>query len=131
MNILGAYTKFAALRRKLPDLVKEQRTLEARIAPILPDVDREKEVRKEIDALLLKAGVGKSEAVQCDGYDVVHNERAGQERLDQAQLLEQLEAEFKVPRDKGTELLAACTKRDDPAKFATVKPSKGAKVKAV
>jgi hypothetical protein len=76
MKILGAFTAFPKLA-DLPRLVRKQRRLEAKIAPLEPLVDQEKVVRKTIDALLVDAGVGKSEGVECLGYEVCHNERAG------------------------------------------------------
>lgn len=112
----------------LPPLVKKQRTLEARIVKVAPDIEQEKAVRQEIDRLLVNAGIEKGDGVTCNGYDVVHVERAGTSRLNQDVLVEQLVSAGMAKR-LVLEIIDACTETGDPSHWATVKPSKGAKVR--
>lgn len=123
----GSYTQYPSLEG-LPPLVRKQRRLESRIAPIEPLIEEEKALRKEIDGLLLQAGLTKGEGVTCLGYDVTHRERAGQKRLNQDALTARLVGaglELAVV----ITLMAECTEEDDPAKWADVKPCKGSKVR--
>jgi hypothetical protein len=114
-------------------------------------------VRAEIDALLLACGFKKGEGVTCSGYDVVHRERDGSTSYDIVELgrlvVEQLVALGMPREDIGTpanaetgapasedcrpgavtfvmNVLAAVRSNGDPAKWAEVKPMKGAKVRA-
>lgn len=112
----------------LPKLVRQQRRLEAKIAPIVPLVDDEKAVRKSIDLLLVSAGIVKGDGVRCLGYDVVHNERKGQTTLNQDALLAALIGAG-VDRALALDAIACSMETGEPAKFATVKPSKGSKVR--
>lgn len=131
-DLKGEYTTFRLLAEPLPPLVRKQRRLEAHLVDEKGQsyVELEKECRKEIDALLLAAGLAKGEGVVCRGYDVVHRERAGQASINQDKLVEQLVLKFGCNREKVLALLIECTERGDPAKYAEVKPSKGAKVRA-
>lgn len=122
MKILGDFTKVRGLKDSaLPKLVRKQRRLEARIAAVAKDLEDEKETREQIDQLLQAAGVQKSEAVLCLGYEVAHNERAGRTAISRELLLRAgvpaIDVDF-------------ATETGQPAKFATVKPAKGAKVRA-
>lgn len=128
MTIRGAYTAFKTLAQ-LPTLVRKQRRLEHRIATVADDLEREKAVRTQIDELLVAAGLAKSEGVTCLGYDVVHHERAGQKRINGEELLKLLVAGG-VDEEFAASAIAEATKEDERAKFATVRPSKGAKVRA-
>lgn len=128
MTILGPYTKFPALKDLLT-LVRQQRKLEAKIAPLEALQADEKRVRAQIDERLLVLGVASNEGVTCAGYDVVHHERQGAARLNQDVLVEQLVAGG-VDREFVQRCLEASTERGQPSSYATVKPSKGAKVRA-
>lgn len=121
------HTAYPALR-DLPALVKQQRTLEATIAPLGQILDDEKAVRQQIDALLIEAGIEKNDGVTCVGYDVVHHERAGSTRINQERLIGELVAAGIDP-DTADAFLTASTETGDPSAWATVKPSKGAKVR--
>lgn len=122
------YTAFSALA-DLPALVRLQRRLEAQITPLAPLVEDEKAVRSQIDDLLVKAGIAKGDGVTCLGYDVVHNERNGQSRLNGDKLALQL-------RNRGLDahdialVIAMSTETGEPSSFATVKPGKGSVVRA-
>lgn len=123
----GTYVRYPALKN-LPALVRRQRRLEAKIAPIAPLVEDEKAVRKDIDLLLVAAGIAKGEGVTCFGYDVAHVERVGTSRLNQDAVIAQLVA-FGMGDKVAREILAACTETGDPSTWATVKPCKGSKVR--
>lgn len=126
--MLQPYEAFSQLAG-LPPLVRKQRTLEGKIVPIAPLIEEEKAVRAEIDALLVAAGLTVSgEGVTCSGYDVQHNGRKGQSRLNADILTEQLVAAG-VDRDLVLSILIDSTETGDPSAWATVKPSKGAKVR--
>jgi hypothetical protein len=128
MITVGPYTDFPALQKALPPLVREQRRLEALIAPVLPLIEPEKDVRKRIDALLLAAGIAKGESVSCLGYDVTHCARAGNETLNPETIVSLLVAAG-VERDLVDQVLKDSTETADNAQWATVKPSKGSKVR--
>jgi hypothetical protein len=125
MTAAPDFTAYPALVTALPPLVRKQRRLEGKIAPLAPLVDEEKACRKDIDALLIAAEV---DGVTCLGYDVAHVERKGTERLNHEAFIAR-----RVARgdDRATlELdLAASTETGDPSCWATVKPSKGSKVR--
>lgn len=124
----GTYTQYPQLDG-LPPLVRQQRTLERQILPLAMHAADEKAVRASIDALLISAGIPKGEGVTCNGYDVTHIERAGTSRLNGDVLTEQLVAAG-VDRVLVTTALSASTETGDPSMWATVKPSKGASVRA-
>jgi len=126
MNV-GTFTQHEALE-PLPPLVREQRRLEAQILPLVPLVDREKAVRAEIDRLLVAAGIPKNSPVTCNGYDVTHNERKGQTSLNADKIVDALVARD-MAREIAVQIVAAGEETGEPAKWATVKPSKGAKVR--
>ncbi len=113
---------------QLPTLVRRQRRLEAQLVPLKALEIDEKAARADIDVLLLLAGLKKGDVVTCNGYDVKHNERDGQASINQDKLVELLVAGG-VDREFAQKCLADAVERGDPAKFATVKPSKGAKVR--
>ncbi len=125
----GTFTNYPTLVETLPPLVRQQRKLERQIAPLSPLVEEEKACRKQIDALLLAAGLAKSEAVTCLGYDVTHCERDGSSRLNQVVVVEKLIAGG-VDKDFALQVLKDSTESGEPAQWATVKPSKGASVRA-
>jgi hypothetical protein len=127
--ITGTFTNFPSLVEPLPPLVRKQRRLEATIVAVAQAVKDEKAVRAEIDLLLVAAGLKKSELVTCLGYDVIHNEKKGQSSLNSDTLTELLVAAG-VDRALVDQTLIASTETGDPSKFCTVKPSKGAKVRA-
>jgi len=129
MPATGTFLEHPVLREALPPLVRKQRRLALTIAAVAPAVVDEKATRAEIDALLVAAGLKKSELVTCLGYDVRHNERDGQTSINAEKLIAQL-VETGMAERLARELLAYCTETGEVAKFATVTPSKGAKVRA-
>lgn len=127
--MLGTYTRYPSLVAPLPPLVRKQRRLAARIAAVADAVKDEKTVRGDIDQLLVRAGLKKSELVTCAGYDVRHNERDGQASINPVTLTEQLAAGG-VDRALIAQVLTASTETGDVSKFATVTPTKGAMARA-
>lgn len=128
MKIIGSFLKFAKLA-ELPTLVRKQQRLVRKMAPLEPLVEQEKAVRKDIDALLVDVGVGKGEAVECVGFEVAHNERAGQAFINQDKLVLLLAGAGFTGQDMAG-AMAWVTDAYAPSSFATVKPLKGAKVRA-
>jgi len=124
----GTYATYTVLVDALPPLVRKQRRLESVISAVAQHVKDEKAIRGDIDALLVKAGLTKGELVTCLGYDVKHNERDGQVSIN-AELLTELLAKAGVERKVIATILKASTQQGEVSKFATVKPSKGAKVR--
>jgi hypothetical protein len=123
----GTYAQYPALE-PLPGLVKQQRRLEGRMVDLKMIEADEKDVRKRIDVLLLAAGIAPGAHVTCNGYDVAHVERVGTSRLNGDVLTEQLVAAG-VDRGLVVSTIVASTETGDPSTWATVKPSKGAKVR--
>jgi hypothetical protein len=123
----GAYTSFPELAG-LPTLVRRQRRLEAQIVTLGPLLEDEKAVRKEIDGLLVAAGFVKGQTVTCLGYDVTHIVRAGQSSISGESLIAHLLAAG-VEERVAVAVLIKSTETGDPSTWATVKPSKGAKVR--
>jgi len=124
----GTFLDHPVLREALPPLVRKQRRLALTIAAVAPAVVDEKAIRAQIDALLLTAGLRKGELVTCLGYDVRHNERDGQTSINAEKLVAGLGI-VGVKEELARALIADSTERGEPAKFATVTPSKGAKVR--
>lgn len=127
MPDVGTFTTHPELRT-LPPLVRKQRTLERKIAPLAPLVDDEKAVRKAIDALLIAAKIAPGAGVTCNGYDVDHHTRKGNTSVntDAAEILLVLGG---VDPEFVDFVIKACTETGDSPLWATVKPSKGAKVR--
>lgn len=126
--MLQPYEAFSQLAG-LPPLVRKQRTLEAKIVPIAPLVEQESALRKEIDALLVAAGLTTSgEGVTCNGYNVEHHTRKGNAAINEEKLVATLGV-LGIVEANARQILADCTERGDPSQWATVKPSKGAKVR--
>jgi hypothetical protein len=117
---VGTFLKHPELDA-LPALVARQRKLAKRLAPLKDVEAADKALRAEIDGLLMAAGLGKGDAVTCNGFTVKHNERIGQERINGAELL---------AAGVAVETVTACTHRDETARFATVDPMKGIDVVA-
>jgi hypothetical protein len=124
----GTFTTYPSLAG-LPPLVRVQRRLEAKIVPLAPLLEDEKACRKAIDALLVTAGLQKGESVSCNGYDVTHVERVGPSSLNQEWIVARLVA-LQIDVAVAWKILADSTETADDAKWATVKPSKGAAVRA-
>jgi hypothetical protein len=124
----GTFLDYPALVTPLPPLVRKQRRLEGKIAPLSLLVDEEKACRAEIDLLLIAAGIEKGKCVTCAGYDVTHVERVGTKRLNQETLIAKLIAAG-LDQPQVLAILEASTETGDPFTWATVKPSKGAKVR--
>jgi hypothetical protein len=123
------YTTYPALADDLPPLVRKQRRLEAQILLLGPLSEDEKALRKAIDALLVAAGIAKGDGVTCLGYDVCHLERKGTSRLNEDALVIRL-IEAGLSEATVRQVIAASTEVGDPSSWATVKPSKGSKVRA-
>jgi hypothetical protein len=113
------YTTYPSLV-DLPKLVQKQRRLEAHIAQLEAMAIEEKAVRELIDGLLVGAGLTKGEGVACNGYDVVHHERAGQSRVS---------AEKLRAAGVSQDVIQAATDTGKPSTYATVRPAKGARVR--
>lgn len=128
MPIAGTYTQHRSLVEPLPPLVRKQRRLAATLAAVAQAEKDEKALRQQIDQLLVAAGLKKSELVTCLGYDVRHHERDGQTWTNTTKATELLVAGG-VDRDFAVKVLAASEETGEIAKFATVTPSKGAKVR--
>lgn len=124
----GTYADYPALAEALPPLVRKQRRLEAQIVPLAQLLEDEKTLRKQIDDLLVAAGLQKSESVTCLGYDVTHCGRDGQSKLNPEMIIAKL-VTAGVDHDLVVQVLTDSTETGDPAVWATVKPSKGAKVR--
>jgi hypothetical protein len=127
--MLKDFTEYDTLEETLPPLVRKQRRLEAQIVLLVPLAEEEKALRKEIDGLLLKAGLTKGEGVTCLGYDVLHNERKGQSSLNATKIVQLLVAGG-VDEGFVLKVLIDSTDTADDPQWATVKPSKGSKVRA-
>lgn len=106
---------------KLVQLVKRQRRLERAVAKLEKLAAREKATRDEIDALLVRHGFKHGEGVTCIGYDVVHHERAGRTYIDAGRLRLAGVSEIDI---------AFATQTGKSSTFATVRPMKGAEVRA-
>ena len=122
------FTEYKTLETDLPPLVRKQRRLEGRIVLLLPLAEEEKAVRKDIDARLIAAGLEKGEGVTCLGYDVLHNERKGHTALN-AETIVALLVAGGVDQAFALKVIADSTETGDPSTWATVRPSKGAKVR--
>lgn len=125
----GTFTNDPRLTIDLPPLVRKQRRLAGQIAEVAQAVVDEKACRADIDVLLVAAGLQKSELVTCNGYDVKHNERDGAHAINGDVLTEELVAKG-VDRQVINRALLNATETGKPASFATVTPTKGAKVRA-
>lgn len=123
----GTFTRYPALVEPLPALLKRQRRLAARIAAVADAVKDEKIVRGEIFALLELAGLKKSDVVTCAGYDVRFNEKAGSSSIN-GETLTAVLVKDGVARECVQAAITASTETGEPSRFATVTPSKGAKV---
>jgi len=124
------FTEYDTLEETLPPLVRKQRRLEAQIVLLVPLAEEEKALRKEIDGLLVAAGIDKGDGVQCLGYDVCHVERVGTSRLNQDALIAELVTNGGLRREWVDAMILRITEVGDPSSWATVKPSKGSKVRA-
>jgi hypothetical protein len=125
----GTFANYPRLvKGDLPTLIMRQRRLASKISIVAPQIKEEKALREQIDELLVAAGLKKSDVVTCNGYDVRHNERDGQVSIDGYKLSERLVAGG-VDRAFVNEVLEDCTETGAVAKFATVTPTKGAKVR--
>ena len=133
----------------LVTLVRDQRTLAAKLAAVAMHIEPEKTLRAAIDVLLLAEGFTSNEGVTCSGYDVKHHERKGQTSYDVVllgtALVDKL-VELGMPRaDAGdpaipatfvpgaetfvVTAIAAVRSVGDPSLYASVAPMKGAKVR--
>jgi hypothetical protein len=129
MAALGTYSQYPSLVDTLPSLVRQQRRLEAKLAAVAQVEKDEKALRAQIDQLLVAAGLQKSEVVTCAGYDIKHNERDGPSSLNPVKITEQLIAAGVAP-ELVAQVLMDSTDTGAPSSFATVRPSKGAQVRA-
>lgn len=124
----GTFLEYPSLVHALPPLVRKQRRLEQKIAPLPPWVEEEKALRAEIDALLRIAGLKQKDSVTCNGYDVTRRGQKGRSTINGVKLLEQLVA-AKLDRAVAATIILDSTDTGDPSSWAEVKPSKGAKVR--
>ncbi len=121
----GTFTQYPALVADLPPLVKAQQKVRRQIEPLKDLEAEDARYRKEIDALLIAAGLTKGESVTCGPFDVTHCERAGSSKLNREQVHARLVAEG---MDAGfvDKILDASTETGLPALFAKVEINKGA-----
>ncbi len=115
-TVMGTWNAYPALA-DLPALVRKQRTLEGKLVPLKALEEDEKAVRAQIDALLVAAGV---DLVTCAGYDVTHHHRDGRRWIN---------GDLLAAAGVADETITLATVTGDPWSYATVKPSKGAKVR--
>lgn len=111
----------AALVSRLKPLVTLQRRLEKQLVPLEALQAKEADVRKHIDEILLANGFASGDRVRVGGYDVTHNERKGRTSLNADKLRGAGVADIDI---------AFATETGKPSQFATVKPAKGATVRA-
>jgi hypothetical protein len=123
------FTAYASLVEPLPPLVRKQRRLEAKLAAVVQTAIDEKAVRAEIDALLVAAGLQKGDVVTCLGYDIRHNVNAARSTINPETLVVQLVAAG-LNQELVAKIVQASTETGSAAVYCTVKPSKGAKVRA-
>jgi len=124
----GSYTRYPALA-DLPPLVRRQRKFEALLGN--EDgayADQEKAVRKQIDSLLVDAGLVQGDVVTCNGYDVVRRGQKGRSSINVERLVESL-VNAGLERASVLSLVLSATDTGDPSSWAEVKPSAGAKVR--
>jgi hypothetical protein len=125
----GTYLNYPTLAAsELPTLVRQQRRLEAKIAPLEGFVPEEKAVRDRINQLLVAAGLENCDKVTVNGYEVAHYDRAGQSAFDQTQAIEQLVGAG-LERAVVEQIFRDATKKGAPVSYATVNPPKGAQVR--
>jgi hypothetical protein len=124
----GTFTQHKVLRDTLPSLLVKQRTYAARLATVAGVEALDKAIRKQMDDLLVLAGLKKTELVTCGLYDVRHNERAGQRWLNPDLVTEKLAAAG-VDRDLIADVLTDSMEDGDPSLFCDVKVTKGAVVR--
>lgn len=124
----GTFLAHPSLVHALPPLVRKQRRLEQKIAPLTPWVEEEKALRAEIDSLLKNAGLKQADCVTCNGYDVTRRGQKGRSTINGVKLLEQLVA-AKLDRGVAAAIILESTDPGTPSTWAEVKPSKGAKVR--
>jgi len=120
----GTYLAFPALRTALSPLMRKERGYARRIAAVQSTVEKLKKNHAELDALLLLAGLKKSELVTWGPWDVRHNERAGQVSHDMVGLAVDLVAEG-VPLERVKAIFKAREETGKPALFVTVTRTKG------
>ncbi len=121
----GTFTQYPALVADLPPLVKAQQKVRRQIEPLKDLEAEDARYRKEIDALLIAAGLGKGESVSCGPFDVTHCERAGSPKLNR----DLVKARFVaggVDPDFVEQVLHDSTETGEPALFAKVEINKGA-----
>jgi hypothetical protein len=122
------YARYPALSTALPPLVRKQRRLATRLAPLEVLAEQDKAVRKDIDTLLVRVGFAVGTGVVCLGYDVTHRGRKGQTSVDHALLLAEFLA-LGISAAAAELAIAAATVTGEPSVWAEVKPCKGAKVR--
>jgi hypothetical protein len=112
----------------LLQLVRRERRLEARVAPLADLAELAKATRKRIDQLLVAAGFQPKESTTCAGYQLTHTKRAGQTSFND----EKARAKFVaagVEPELVDEILAACFETGDDALFVLIRPMRGALVR--
>jgi hypothetical protein len=128
MPDVGTFTAYPALKT-LPPLVRKQRRLEARLGDDHgPFEKQESAVRKDIDALLVAAGLGQGDFVTCNGYDVTRRGQKGRTSINALMLLETLIIAG-LTREEAYGLILEATDTGDPSTWSEVKPSKGSQVR--
>ncbi len=121
----GTFTQYPALVADLPPLVKAQQKVRRQIEPLKDLEAEDARYRKEIDALLIAAGLTKGESVTCGPFDVTHCERAGSSKLNRDLVKARL-VSGGVDPDFVEQVLHDSTETGEPALFAKVEINKGA-----
>jgi hypothetical protein len=121
------YAAYSALDG-LEKLVRAQQRLVRQIVLLEPLALEEKQKRQEIAEALRAAQIPPGDGVTCIGYDVLLIERRGTIRLNEERHVSYLVAEG-LTDDRARELLALSQDVGEPSSWATVKASKGSKVR--
>jgi hypothetical protein len=124
-----AYLTHPSLKHTdLPLLVKRERTIAAKLAPLAELEELGKETRKRIHELLLQAGFQPKDWTTVNGYQVRRESRAGQTSFNDATCQAQLVAGG-VDADLAASSIAASFEQAPTVYYASVKPMRGALVR--
>lgn len=112
----------------LLQLVRRERRLEAKVAPLADLAELAKATRKRIDQLLVAAGFKPKESTTCAGYQLTHTRRAGQTSFNDEKARAKF-VEAGVDAELVDDILAACFETGDDVLFVAIKPMRGALVR--
>jgi hypothetical protein len=109
-------------------LVKRERTIAAKLAPLEELAELGKETRKRIHELLVQAGFQPKDWTTVNGYQVTRTSRAGQTSFNDATCQAQLVAAG-VDAELVADAIAASFEQAPTTYYASVKPMRGALVR--